>query len=110
MVNKILKDCLVFKINLALHGGETVKSLFFKFPLLTISRLVVQLYFTPIEEKEVNFNVICHVKRKTLPLTLNVKAEGYAMNCLVTCEDSHGQKVKLSPEGLNEISFGEVNH
>jgi hydrocephalus-inducing protein len=78
------------------------------FKLKLYFRLPVQLYFTPIEEKEVNFNVVCQVKRKTLPLTLNVKAEGYAMNCLVTCEDSHGQKVKLSPEGLNEIGFGEV--
>ena len=55
-----------------------------------------------------NFNLVCEVKRKTLPLTLNVKAEGYSMNCLVLCEDLSGNKVELTSSGLNAINFGEV--
>ena len=64
--------------------------------------------FTPKWEKEVNFNVICNVKRKMLPLTLNVKAEGYSMNCLVLCEDSAGNKVELSSTCRNQVNFGRV--
>ena len=69
----------------------------------------IKIYFTPNSEKEVNFNLVCEVKRKTLPLTLNVKAEGYSMNCLVLCEDLSGNKVELTSSGLNAINFGEVN-
>ena len=68
----------------------------------------VNIYFTPNSDKEVNFNVVCTVKRKTLPLTLNVKAEGYSMDCMVLCEDSTGTKIELSADSLNRINFGEV--
>ncbi|XP_013405663.1 hydrocephalus-inducing protein [Lingula anatina] len=71
-------------------------------------RLPVNLFFTPTNDKEVNFNVICNVKRKTFPITLNVKAEGYTMSCTLMCEDSSGNKVELTSNGLNEINFGEV--
>lgn len=56
------------------------------------SRLPVEIHFSPKLEKEVNFNIICNVKRKTFPLTLNVKAEGFSMNSLVLCEDPSGIK------------------
>ena len=69
----------------------------------------VSIRFTPTSEKEVNFNVICNIKKKTLPLTLNVKAEGYSMNCMVMCEDSNGVKQELNPHGINEINFGDVS-
>jgi len=69
----------------------------------------VVVRFTPKWEKEVNFNVICNVKRKMLPLTLNVKAEGYSMNCLVLCEDATGNKVELSNSCRNQINFGYVS-
>ena len=70
----------------------------------------VVVRFTPKWEKEVNFNVTCNVKRKMLPLTLNVKAEGYSMNCLVLCEDSAGNKVQLSNTCRNQINFGRVSY
>jgi len=66
----------------------------------------VVVRFTPKWEKEVNFNVVCNVKRKMLPLTLNVKAEGYSMNCLVLCEDSAGNKVELSSTCRSQVNFG----
>lgn len=69
----------------------------------------VDLYFTPNSDKEVNFNLLCSVRRKTLPVTLNVKAEGYSMDCTLLCEDSVGNRVELTPHGLNQIKFGEVN-
>ena len=76
--------------------------------LLYLCSVPVRIYFTPNSEKEVNFNLTCRVKRKTTPLMLNVKAEGYSMNCLVLCEDSVGNKIEFSGRAINEINFGEV--
>ena len=64
--------------------------------------------FSPHEEREVNFNIQIEVKKRTQPICLNVKAEGYSMNAMVMCEDSTGKKVELSPRGVNEVNFGEV--
>ncbi|XP_052229341.1 hydrocephalus-inducing protein homolog isoform X3 [Dreissena polymorpha] len=73
------------------------------------SSLPINLSFKPDTDKEVNFNLVCHVRRKTLPVTLNVKAEGYCMDCTLLCEDSAGNMVTLtSSGGDNMINFGEV--
>ncbi len=56
-----------------------------------------------------NFNVLCNVKKKTSPLTLNIKAEGYAMNAQLICEDSQGNKVELTSKGTNRINLGMVS-
>jgi hydrocephalus-inducing protein len=70
--------------------------------------LAVNLYFAPTSEKEVNFNLVCKIARRVTPVTLNVKAEGYTMNCVLLCEDSTGNKVQLSARGINIINFGDV--
>ncbi|XP_074644164.1 hydrocephalus-inducing protein homolog [Tubulanus polymorphus] len=72
------------------------------------SMFPINLYFTPTTDNEVNFNLICNVKRKTQHLSLNVKAEGYTMSSLLMCEDSQGNKIELDQYGFNEINFGEV--
>ncbi|XP_071173399.1 hydrocephalus-inducing protein homolog isoform X10 [Mytilus edulis] len=72
------------------------------------SRAPIQLYFAPNSDKEVNFNIICKVKRKVTPVTLNVKAEGYSMNSTLLCEDSQGRVEELICNGMNIIRFGEV--
>ena len=59
-------------------------------------------------EQEVNYNAVFKVSKKTLPLTLNVKAQGYSLNAFVMCEDSSGQRVEFSPERKAIIKFGEV--
>lgn len=71
-------------------------------------RMPIELYFVPNSDKEVNFNLVCKVKRKVLPVTLNVKAEGYAMNCQLLCEDSQGINREFVSDGINIIRFGEV--
>ncbi|XP_022080460.1 hydrocephalus-inducing protein homolog isoform X2 [Acanthaster planci] len=71
-------------------------------------RIPIDVSFTPRKEKVVNFNVEINVKKKTLPIYLNVKAEGYSMNAKVLCEDSTGKNIPLSSRGINEINFGEV--
>ncbi len=68
----------------------------------------VLIYLTARAEREVNFNVACNVRRRSLPLTLNVKAEGYSMTCAVQCEDLQGNRVQLSTAGLSLINLGQV--
>ena len=72
------------------------------------SRIPIDVSFIPHKEKVVNFNVQIHVRKKTLPICLNVKAEGYSMNSMLLCEDSTGQKKELNSSGVNTIDFGEV--
>ena len=76
--------------------------------ILFVPSIPINLMFSPRSEKEVNFNLRCTVPRKVFPLSLNVKAEGYAMNSILQCEDSLGNRVELSERGLNQINFGEV--
>ena len=49
---------------------------------IKICRLPIEISFTATKQNEVNFNVLCHVKKKTSPLTLNVKAERET-NCVI---------------------------
>uniref|UniRef100_A0A8C3T1C3 HYDIN axonemal central pair apparatus protein n=1 Tax=Chelydra serpentina TaxID=8475 RepID=A0A8C3T1C3_CHESE len=73
-----------------------------------LSRLPVTILFTPTLEGEVNFNLICDVKRKTQPLSLNVKAIGYSMNVCVRCEENDGLFTELSLQESSSINFKEV--
>ncbi|XP_072492710.1 hydrocephalus-inducing protein homolog isoform X2 [Notamacropus eugenii] len=73
-----------------------------------MSRIPIDIFFTPKYEGEVDFNLICHVKKKALPLCLNVKAEGYNMKVEIKCKESDGSVKDLSPLQPNVISFYEV--
>ena len=70
--------------------------------------LTITITLVPSTEKEVNFNLICHVHKKMERLMLNVKGEGYSMECLVMCEDAKGKSIELVSNGYNEINFGQV--
>lgn len=72
------------------------------------TRFPVDIFFTPKQEGDVNFNLICNVKKKAHPLTLNVKAEGYTMNAEVRCKDRTGLITLLTPKETNIINFYEV--
>ncbi|KAF1661855.1 hypothetical protein FQA23_0006661, partial [Aptenodytes patagonicus] len=73
-----------------------------------LSRFPVTVFFTPMLEGEAVFNLKCDVKRKTQPLSLNIKATGYSMNVSVRCEDSNGCVTELSTQEINVIDFKEV--
>uniref|UniRef100_A0A8C8S7Z5 HYDIN n=1 Tax=Pelusios castaneus TaxID=367368 RepID=A0A8C8S7Z5_9SAUR len=73
-----------------------------------LSRLSITILFTPILEGEVNFNLICDVKRKIRPLSLNVKAIGYSMNVCVRCEERDGLFTGLSLQESTIINLEEV--
>lgn len=75
--------------------------IFFRFP--------IKISFKAENEAEVNFNLSCRVKKKTTPLAVNVKAEGFAIRMDLVCEDSLGNRVKLSTKGVNIINFGDVS-
>lgn len=55
-----------------------------------------------------NFNLICNVKKKAHPLTLNVKAEGYSVKVEVKCKDRVGAVTLLTPNQTTTINFYEV--
>lgn len=52
--------------------------------------------------------MICNVKRKAHPLTLNVKAEGYTMNAEIKCKDRTGLITYLTPNQTTVVNFYEV--
>uniref|UniRef100_A0A8C8B419 HYDIN protein n=1 Tax=Otus sunia TaxID=257818 RepID=A0A8C8B419_9STRI len=73
-----------------------------------LSRFPITVFFTPTLEGEVVFNLKCDVKRKTQPLSLNIKATGYSVHTSVRCEDSDGCVTELSAQEINVIDFKEV--
>ncbi|XP_030060864.1 hydrocephalus-inducing protein homolog [Microcaecilia unicolor] len=76
--------------------------------ILPLSRIPITILFTPTIEGEVNFNLICDVKNKMQPLTLNVKADGFIMDASITCEEKYGATVTLDAQKTNEINFKQV--
>ncbi|NXJ80823.1 HYDIN protein, partial [Trogon melanurus] len=75
---------------------------------LLAPKLPITVVFTPTLEGEAVFNVKCDVKRKTQPLSLNIKGTGYSMNMSVVWEDNHGCVTELSAQEVNVIDFKEV--
>ncbi|XP_070307131.1 hydrocephalus-inducing protein homolog isoform X1 [Odocoileus virginianus] len=73
-----------------------------------LSRFPIDIFFTPKKEGDVNFNLICSVKKKAHPLTLNVKAEGYSVNVEVKCKDRNGSITLLTPTQTTTVNFCEV--
>ncbi|XP_046781642.1 hydrocephalus-inducing protein homolog isoform X3 [Gallus gallus] len=73
-----------------------------------LSRFPITVAFTPALEGEMVFNLKCDVKRKTEPLSLNIKATGYSMSVSVRCEDSNGGVTELSAQEVNVTDFKEV--
>ncbi|XP_066569678.1 hydrocephalus-inducing protein homolog [Amia ocellicauda] len=71
-------------------------------------RFPVVISFNPSQEGSVNFNLVCDVKRKIQPLSLNVKAEGYSMSACVQCESPEGLSTELSHSTANQIDFKQV--
>ena len=73
--------------------------------LYSYYKLPIIFHFTPTTKAVVNFNVACKVKKKTAPLTLIVKAEGFPMSVCLICEDSAGNKIELTSTGRTGYSL-----
>ncbi|XP_067327017.1 hydrocephalus-inducing protein homolog [Anolis sagrei] len=76
--------------------------------ILPSTRVPITIFFTPTLEGEVNFNLICDVKRKSQPLCLNVKATGHAMSVSVKHQRSDGSMMELDADQANPLPFHEM--
>ena len=70
--------------------------------------LPIQAMFTPIVEKSINFNVVCHVRKKPTTLSLNARGEGYTIHEALQLENPTGKPIELAPRSFNQIEFGQV--
>lgn len=74
------------------------------------SEVPIEIGFTPSAEKVFNFNLICNVKKKPTPVTINVKGEGYEIHELLQTEQMDGTVFNLA-SGIyveNVVDFGQV--
>jgi hydrocephalus-inducing protein len=46
----------------------------------------IEITFAPKVEREYNYNLVCNVKRRNRPVTLNVKGIGYILHHTVTLQ------------------------
>ncbi|MGH0129444.1 UNVERIFIED_CONTAM: hypothetical protein FKN15_002207 [Acipenser sinensis] len=69
------------------------------------SRVPVVISFNPTHEGKVNINLMCDVKGKTFPLTMNVKVDSYSMNASLQYEKTEGELTQFSQDKVNEINF-----
>ncbi|KAJ1558923.1 hypothetical protein HK096_003058, partial [Nowakowskiella sp. JEL0078] len=72
------------------------------------AEIPIELVFNPATEKIFNFNLICNVRKKPTPLSINVKGEGYEIHESALSELSDGSMFELSTVENNLIDFGEV--
>ncbi|NWI09406.1 HYDIN protein, partial [Crypturellus soui] len=73
-----------------------------------LSRCPITISFLPFLEGDVAFSLLCDVKRKPLPLSLNIKATAYSMTMCVRFEDREGSVAELSAQEINVINFRKV--
>ncbi|KAJ3115022.1 hypothetical protein HDU96_001327 [Phlyctochytrium bullatum] len=75
------------------------------------SEVPIEIIFCPSAEKVFNFNLICNVKKKPSPVTLNVKGEGYEIHESIQGEMADGtvfELVSTGQNGENTMDFGQV--
>lgn len=78
-------------------------------------RVPISVTFSPTEEKQFNFNLVCDVQRKPSRLSLNVKGEGYAVHEQLLLESVTGgdgdhvdDVIELASGSLNFVDFGRI--
>lgn len=66
--------------------------------------------FTATEEHEFIFHLVCNVKSKPTPLTLNIKAEVHAIKLSLSVTDTSGAETDLpvDKQANRIIDFGKV--
>ena len=76
-------------------------------------RTAIEVRFCPSNEKFVNLNVECLIRKKPTPLNLNVKGEGYGIHARLTLEETGGgggHAIELMPApAINHVDFGSVH-
>lgn len=69
------------------------------------SEIPIEITFIPKVEREFNYNLLCNIKRKSRPISLNVKGIGYILHHQVFCE---GGNMALNPAEVKDIDFGDI--
>eukprot|EP00798_Chlamydomonas_sp_ICE-L_P006741 gene6741-3411_t len=65
--------------------------------------------FSPQQERSLNYNVVCTIKKKNTSLKLNVKGDGCAIRETLSIESMDSNAVVLAPKGAtNSVDFGQV--
>ncbi|KAI9095517.1 hypothetical protein DFS34DRAFT_651319 [Phlyctochytrium arcticum] len=74
------------------------------------SQVPVEITFLPCLEKTFNYNLVCNVRKKPSPITINVKGEGYTMHDSLQSELPDGTLSQIFPGPIpnNYIDFGSV--
>ncbi len=76
-----------------------------------MSQMDLTAVFSPMGENDVNYSVVCRVKRKPTPLRFNVKGEGYALHQAMHLEMADGSTLELAAGAkgaANAVDFGQV--
>eukprot|EP01064_Diplonema_japonicum_P013676 TRINITY_DN21214_c0_g1_i2.p1 TRINITY_DN21214_c0_g1~~TRINITY_DN21214_c0_g1_i2.p1 ORF type:complete len:4615 (+),score=1185.39 TRINITY_DN21214_c0_g1_i2:107-13846(+) len=73
------------------------------------SSLPVEVCFSPSSEEAYNCNIVCNVKKKTNPLTCNIKGEGYSIHESLVIKNSDGSTQLLTAGAVNTVDFGRVH-
>ena len=68
-----------------------------------LSDLPVEILFAPKNEQQYNYNLVCNVKRKSRPITLNVKGIGYILRHQVFIHQT-----LINNDQINNLDFGDI--
>ena len=74
------------------------------------SRLPIEISFTAVDKREFIFHLTCNIKKKPTPLTLNVKADVFAISLSLSATDTNGREIALPVDRMAQrtIDFGTV--
>lgn len=75
------------------------------------SEFPIEIKFKPSAEKVFNFNLVCNVRKKSAPVTINIKGEGYMIHDSLSSEMTNdGALFELASGSTAEniIDFGQV--
>ncbi|KAI9002678.1 hypothetical protein BC832DRAFT_104056 [Gaertneriomyces semiglobifer] len=74
------------------------------------SEMPIEISFIPSAEKSFNFNLVCNVRRRLSPITINVKGEGYEIHESVEIElpDGNSSTLIAGVGSNNAVDFGAV--
>ncbi|KAI9141433.1 hypothetical protein BKA69DRAFT_1166800 [Paraphysoderma sedebokerense] len=74
------------------------------------SEVSVDIIFQPATERVFNYSLMCNIKRKSNPVAINIKGEGYIIHEVLQTEGVNGDLSPLIPNsGENLIEFGHVS-
>nr|CAH8857992.1 unnamed protein product [Trichobilharzia regenti] len=68
-------------------------------------KLPIQITFQALGEREVNINLQCRIKHRNLPLTLNIKAQGYTIHSSIWIDYSTNDSITNLPTTIEQVEI-----